>query len=172
MNELHEEIGAKLLESLQAGVSDEAMKRIKKSVDEILYEIEGDIDYRLKDDLAPNLVAFVCDMAERTVKAILDGNESEMRRYLGCDRGHWTGRSDSPEYGRKREMREWHPVIHGELFEQGAVRLRHEIVAAHSDLIRDERIKDLEDQVASLVEQVNKANREREAMFERVREYG
>lgn len=169
MSELNEDIAQRLKEALEKGISEDSMKSILKKVEDIRCEIEGDLQYRVRDELASNLVAFVCDMAERTVKAILDGNEREMQRYLGCERGKWTGRSDSPH--SSRALGEWHPVIHGHLFEQGAVKLRHEIVAAHPDLIANERIKDLEDQVASLVLQVNKANSEKDKMWERFREH-
>jgi hypothetical protein len=130
MDALHEDIAERLQASLAVGISDQAMKAVKKAVDDILYQIEGDIEYRMRDDLAPNLVAYVCEMAKRTVEAILQGNEDQMRRYLGCERGHWTGRSDSPEYGRKRTDDEWHPVIHGKLFETGAMELRKQIAEA------------------------------------------
>jgi hypothetical protein len=103
-------------------------------------------------------------MASRAVEQIMEGNEDQMRRYLSCEKrdidGRYyvsTGRSDSAG----------HPVIHGKLFEQGAVALRKKIVDAHRDLLVSERILDLEDQVKSLVAQVNKANAEREAIFQR-----
>ena len=169
MNPLHADLAEQLTLTLAKGISDDAMRSIKKAVETILYDIETDVDYRLKEDLAPNLTAYVCDMADRAVTAILEGNEDQMRRYLGCERGHWTGRSDSPEYGRKREAHEWHPIIHGKLFEQGAIALRMQIVNAHRDLVANERIRDLEDQVKSLVAQVNKANAEKENMWERLR---
>ena len=50
-----------------------------------------------------------------------------------------------------------------------AVALRKKIVDAHRDLLVTERILDLEDQVKSLVEQVNKANAEKESLYERLR---
>ncbi len=172
VDEMHKEITDKLRAALDAGISDDAMKAVKKATDSILDIIDGDLNYRLKDELAPNLVAFVCDMAKRTVEAILAGNEAQMRRYLGCEGGHWNGRSDGDSgWGRKREVHEWHPIIHGQMFEQGAVALRAQIVAAHADLIRNERILDLEDQVKSLTAQHNKAKAEREAMWERCRPY-
>lgn len=171
MNELVRDIAEQLTESLQKGITDEAWKSINKSVDQIRCDIEGDIEYRLKEDLAGNLSCYVADMAEKVVKAILEGNEDQMRRYLGCEHGHWNGRSDGAHgYGRKQTDAEQHPVIHGKLFEQGAIRLRKDIVAAHSEMIVSERILDLEDQVKSLVAQVNKAIFEREKMWERVRE--
>jgi len=102
--------------------------------------------------------------------------DDQMRRYLSCDkRGEggeyicFTGRSDFQGYGRQRETHEQHPVIHGRLFEQGAVELRKKVAQANEALIRDERILDLEDQVKSLVAQVNKAIAEKEQMWERVR---
>lgn len=132
--------------------------------------------YRVKDDLAPNLVSFVEDMAKKTVECLLQGNADQMRRYLSCEkRGDdgpyigWTGRFNPGAWGARQDIAEQHPIIHGELFEQGCIRLRRDIVNAHADLLKNERIMDLEDQVKSLVAQVNKANREREAMWERVR---
>ena len=50
------------------------------------------------------------------------------------------------------------------------IALRAQIVEAHRDLIANERILDLEDQVKCLVLQVNKANQEKEKMWERLRE--
>ncbi len=167
-----DEIKSKLRAALDAGISEDTMKAIHKKAEDVWCMIEDDIMYRLKDDLAPNLVSFVCDMAKRTVEAILAGNEDQMRRYLGCERGHWNGRSDGDQgYGRKREDHEWHPIIHGKLFEQGAVELRKQMANAHADLIKNERILDLEDQVKSLTAQYNKAKAERETMWERCRGY-
>lgn len=167
--DLNEAIKADLLKALEEGICDQTLAKIRKQMADLVTEAEEDLDYRLKDGLAQNLVGFVADMAKQTIEAILAGNEDEMRRYLGCERGAWTGRSDSCVWGRKREIDEWHPVIHGTLFEQGGLKLRRDIVASHRDLITDERIKDLEDQVASLVAQVNKAEREKEELRERYR---
>lgn len=169
MDTVNQKVADRLKVALDGGISDDVIKPLKKAVDEILCQIEDDIMYRMKDELAPNLVSFVAEMAKNTVDAILDGNEDMMRQYLGCRIGHWTGRSDSPVWGRERDASEWHPVIHGELFITGAMKLRRDIVAAHPDLITNERLKDLEDQVKSLVAQVNKANAEKDKMWERVR---
>lgn len=164
-NRLREdEVKAKLEAALEAGISEKSVTKAAKKLREILIEeIEG-FEYEIKDNLAHNLVDFVADMARRTVEAILRGNDNEMRRYLGCERGAWTGRSDGSVWGHKREIDDWHPVIRGTLFEGGSIALRRDIVAAHRDLITDERVKDLEDQVASLVEQ----NRKLEAKIERM----
>lgn len=171
------ELRDQLAAVLSAGVDDETMKGVKKALDDIAYNIEDALMYSLKDNLAHNLSCWVADMAQRAVERMLEGDEIQMRRYLSCEkRGEdgeyigWTGRSDGKYFGRQREAHEWHSVIHGRLFEQGAVELRRKIVDAHRDLLVSERIKDLEDQVASLVEQVNRANAEKERMWQRVRE--
>lgn len=164
-----DDLTVKLTASLEAGISDDVMKSIVKNVESITCGIEDDIMYRLKDDLAPNLVAFVADMAKRTVEAILEGNEDQMRRYLGCERGHWSGRStEDSGYFHKRDIAEWHQIIHWKFFEQGAMALRRDMVNAHADLIKNERILDLEDQVKSLVAQVNKAVADRNETWKRV----
>jgi hypothetical protein len=166
---MSDDIAERLTEVLSKGVSDDAVKALKKKVDDILYTIEDDIMYRLKDELAPNLSAFVEEMAKRTVEMLLAGNEDQMRRYLGCERGGWNGRSDGDTWN-PRPIEQWHPVIHGKLFEQGALAVRKGIVEAHADLLKTERIRDLEDQVKALVVQVNKLNTEKEEVWRRLRD--
>jgi len=169
MNNINAELSQRLESVLAAGMPDDAIKKFQKKMRDLAGEFADEMRYYVRDELAPDLVSFVEDMARRTVEAILQGNQGEMVRYLGCDRGYWTGRSDSPTVMREREQHEWHPVIHGRLFEQGAVKLRRDIANAHADLIKDQRVLDLEDQVASLVAQVNKADQEKNEMWERVR---
>ncbi|MDE2097128.1 MAG: hypothetical protein KGL39_07770 [Patescibacteria group bacterium] len=166
-----EEIADKLSETLAASLSENTLGAIKKHVDNIIYEIESDIEYRMKDELAPQVVGYVVEMAEKSVQALIEGNEDEMRRYLGCQRGAFNGRTEGYSW-RVPTPEEMHPVIHGTLFERGPVELRKTIVGAHRDLLVNERILDLEDQVKSLVAQVNKANAEREKMFRRLQENG
>jgi len=163
-----------LEQSIQEGLSDETLEQFRKKVRDVSCEFEESLMWSLKDNLAYNLAAWVADMAERAVEQMLLGNEDQMRRYLSCDkRGEdgkyicYPGRSDG--YCNSRSIGEQHPVIHGRLFETGAIELRKKVAQANEALIRDERIKDLEDQIKSLVEQVNKANNERANMWERLR---
>jgi hypothetical protein len=174
--DINQEISDALHKSLAAGLSEEAVKALTKKVDDITCFIEDDIMYRLKDKMAPNLVSFVEDMARKTVECLLQGNADQMRRYLSCEKRDssgeytgWTGRFNPGAWGARRHIVDQHPVIHGKLFEQGCVQLRRDIVNAHADLLKDERILDLEDQVRSLVEQVNKANAEKEKVLDRLR---
>lgn len=176
MSDIHTEIADGLRKSLEAGLSESAVKALAKKVDDITCFIEDDIMYRLKDDMAPNLVSFVEEMAKNTIDSLLAGNVEQMRRYLSCEkRGDtgeydgYTGRFNPGAWGARQSVVDQHPVIHGKLFEQGCIRLRRDIVNAHADLLKNERILDLEDQVRSLVEQVNKTNAEKERLLERMR---
>jgi len=166
-----------LEKSISDGLTEEALAGFTKQIRNLSAEFEDSLLWSLKDNLAYHLAGWTVDMAERAIEQLLNGNEDQMRRYLSCDkRGEdgqyicFTGRSDYQGYGRRLEDHEQHPVIHGRLFEQGAVALRKQVAQANEALIRDERILDLEDQVKSLVAQVNKANAEKEAMWERLRD--
>lgn len=129
-------------------------ERYKKSKQSLLDDLWSDFEYSVIEQMGTVVEGHIRDMAARVVTEILEGREDQMIRYLGSD--GYTGRST--ERG--------HPVIHGTLFEQGALALRKKIVDAHADLIKNERILDLEDQVRSLVQQIN----EKDVALERMRE--
>ena len=155
-----------LQDAISAALPDEKWEPLKKKARDLADSIVEDIEWNLKDNLASNLAYYVREMAERSIKSLLEGNHSEMVRWLSCDKRGYTGRSDG--YGT-RSIEDQHPVIHGALSENGSVVLRRKLAEAHRDLITSERIADLEDQVRSLVEQVNKAKRERDQILERAR---
>jgi hypothetical protein len=170
MYKIDEDLRTAFEQEITKGLTEKAIEGLQKDLRKVADSFEDDFMWNLKDNLALNLTAYVADMAERAVEQMLAGNDDQMRRYLSCDkRGEdgqyigWTGRSDG--YGNPT-----HSVIHGMLFEQGALELRKKVAQANETLIRDERILDLEDQVKSLVEQVNKANAEKERMWERLRD--
>ena len=162
MYKIDEDLRTAFEQEITKGLTEKAIESLQKDLRKVTDSFEDDFLWNLKDNLAYNLTAYVADMAERAVEQMLAGNDDQMRRYLSCDkRGEdgkyigWTGRSDG--YGNPQ-----HSVIHGRLFEQGALELRKKVAQANEALLRDERIRDLEDQVKSLVEQVNKANAEKE----------
>lgn len=160
---------ASLRKTLESGISDDAMKAVQKQTNSILETIESDLNWRFKDELATNLVCWVADLASSAVDQLLRGNEDQMRRYLHCERpygSHYNGRQDGYH---TRDPEGQHPIIHGQISSADFVNLRRELVNAHRDLITDERIKDLEDTVESLRLQVNRANADKEKMWERTR---
>ena len=134
----------KLEESLSEGLSEEALKPFRNKLHDLMADAEVALEDHVRSDLSYNLAGFAYRMAEQAIEAILRGNDEAMRRYLRCEEGFHTGRDTN------------HPVIHGRLFETGAIELRKLIVEAHAELLKSERILDLEDQVRGLVGQVNK----------------
>ena len=167
---INAELAEQLRQSLAAGFSEETVKHATKQVRDLADYLETELQYAMVERMADYLVGYVEDMAKRTVESILQGNEQQMRRYLSCDVHGYTGRSDwsGAKWFAARKIDEAHPVIHGRLHEHSQLALRRDLVNAHRDLIASERIKDLEDQVKSLVAQVNKANEEKDAMWLRV----
>lgn len=137
------ELRWKLSDAIEAGMTEEVMGRVKKKFREAMEDLEGDLDYGLKERLSSNLSDFICASAERAIEQLLAGNEERMRAYLCAQDGGYTGRDRD------------HPVIQGKLFETGPLELRKQIVDAHAELLKSERIIDLESQVRSLVGQIN-----------------
>ena len=164
MYKIDEDLRKAFEEQVSKGLTNAAIESLQKDIRKVVDSMEDDFMWRLKDELAYNMTAWVADMAERAVEQMLSGNEDQMRRYLSCDK-----RGDDGQYigwtGRDRN----HSVIHGKLFETGAIELRKQVAKANETLLRDERILDLEDQVKSLVEQVNKANSDKELLWQRIR---
>jgi hypothetical protein len=141
--------------------------RFTKAKENLLDEIWEDIEYSVIGRMSESIEGFVRGMASRVVEEILEGREDQMRRYLKLD--GYTGRhEEDPTWGRKRDVSEAHPVIHGQLFEGQCIAIRRKMAQAHADLIQNERIVDLEDQVASLVDQVSKKDRLIEELRDRV----
>lgn len=146
----------KMAEVLEQGFTDQAVAALRKKVSEITNDIETDLDYRLKENMSANLAGWITDMAECAVSELLKGNDERMRSYLSAREGYYTGRDRD------------HQVIHGRLFETGAIELRKQIVDAHAELLKSERVLDLEDQVRSLVSQVNKLEARNRELVDRL----
>lgn len=136
---------------------DERYTHIHKKLNDAMDELSSSFIDHMKDNLHDYLAGHVQDMAERAIEAVLRGNDQELRRWLNVDNGAYTGREHyATSWGG--------PVIHGRLFETGAVELRKQIVEAHADLLKDERIKDMEAQIAALVTDITKKDGEIERL--------
>ncbi len=140
------EIAFKLEDVLTECFSESVQVAMRTKIDDALNQAADNFEYHFKQDFTYNMSMWAHRMAESAIEEMLKGNEAEMRRYLRCEEGHYTGRD-----GR-------HSVIHGKLFETGAVELRKQIVNAFPDILKSERVLDLEDQVSSLTAEVNRLN--------------
>ena len=116
-------------------------ERFKKARQGFLDAMWDEVQYSIIDNMPEALEMLVRDMADRAVEAMLMGRPQEVRRYLKLD--GWTGRDYDCQ------------VIHGKLHEPSTMTLRAEVARANENLLRDERILDLESQVASLVRAVS-----------------
>lgn len=156
---LERDLREQIAKSCEAGLSDEAMAKVKKQLHDAMAEAQSDFEYWIREDGSYNLSRFVQRMADEVIEKLLRGDIEEMRARLHCADNQWTGRD--------RE----HWVIHGRLSEHDPMLLRKQIVDTFPELLKDQRILDLEDQVKSLVQQVNKAEAEKDRMWERLRPY-
>lgn len=138
------EIAFKLEDVLTECFSESVQVAMRTKIDDALNQAADNFEFHFKQDFSSNMSMWVHRMAESAIEHMLKGDESEMRRYLRCEEGRYNGRD-----GR-------HRVIHGKLFETGAVELRKQIVNAFPELLKSERVLDLEDQVSSLTAEVNR----------------
>ena len=139
------ELCGKLAALLAEGVTDEALAKAKKQMRELCDAAIDDMEWRLKGDLAENLAWQVHDWFRRAMEAMLDGNEVEFRRYLHADPNGYTGRGRDTSVGPD-----------GKPFEYGCIVWRRKLVDAFPEILKSERILDLEDQVKMLGERVRK----------------
>lgn len=117
-----------------------------KSVVEQLVEDEFDRLQQYGDEYISQVAA---DRAERFLERVLKGDDDAAMALLGDKHGGSRYRQMGCDNGKP-----WANLIHGRLFESGGIELRRQIVEAHAELLRNERIADLESVVEGLTQQV------------------
>ena len=130
-------------------------KHRKKEVKTAIEDIIEDEFYRLEERAAEFLEHTAADRAQRFLIAVLGGDEKAAAELIGAG-GH-RYRSGGMDEGKP-----WAQVIHGRVFETSTVELRRRLVEAHPDLIRNERMADLEAAVEGLRAQVVALEADRE----------
>jgi hypothetical protein len=129
-------------------------------------QIKREIDQLIEDEYD----AFEQDANDYISRVAADRAEKFLERLLKGDDGAATALLGSGVYDRHRAQGEpWAELIHGRLFETDAIELRRRIVEAHAELIRSERIADLESIVEGLELQVSKLQRRLDEALERTR---
>ena len=137
----------RLSEIILAGLAEKELAKLKKDFDDAATEALDRFEWYIKDDMAANLADYVQQMADRAIEALLAGNDDLMRRYLSCEKTGYNPR-DYPDLVRST----------GELFEYGGLDLRRKIVEAHAELLKDERVLDLEAQLNAAQQVIGKLN--------------
>ncbi len=125
-----------------------------RTVKDTLVNLAGDLHdqlYRgLEQSLASDINGEAAIRAENLLMKLLRGNEDAAQALFKCGNDGNRRRAYGPT------GRPWAQVIHGHLYQSSAVELRAAIVEAHSELLKDERIKDLEAAVEGLSAQLKK----------------
>ena len=151
----------KLEQQINERLPDDAFKGFEKQFGDMVEQAtQSAYDY-MRENIGYWYSMDIRQAANNAIEAILRGNVAIARQYLKLD--GYTGRVD-PGTDDDYKLRNAHPIINGELSESFCLEIRRKVAEAHPDLVRDERILDLENQVASLVAQVNKLIRERDEM--------
>ena len=127
--------------------------RAKKIKAEIAEMIDDEFSH-LEDEASDFISERSAFRAEKFLERVLRGDEDAAMALLG-------NASDSDRYKiyGSDEGEPWPQLIHGRLSETNGIKMRRQIVEAHPDLIRNERIKDLEAVVSGLTKQVTESER-------------
>jgi hypothetical protein len=143
---------------VKAFLSEGRKKDIQDAVDRIVDEEFERLDEYAEEHISQTAAR----RAEKFLERVLTGDDDAAMSLLGetANGRHRTVGSESAP---------WAQLIHGTLFETGGIRLRRQIVEAHADLIRNERIADLESVVEGLTKQIHALTRNLEASQERAR---
>lgn len=159
LDEQQKAIKDKVAAAVEAGFDDRIIAQINKKLHDAYCDIQGSIEWELKSDIASNLASHISDYAQRTVEAILAGNEGETRRYLQCTLGPYNYN------GRDRDLA-WPYGI-----EPGPIELRRKLVEAFAELLKTERILDLEAIIKSREKQIADLHGQVAKLKERLQSY-
>ena len=142
-------------ESISEKVAEEFLSQARKK--EITSAIESIIEdefYSLEEYASSHITDVAKCRAESFLQKVLEGDEQAAFALFGAGD---VGRYVQMGYDKGEP---WSRLIHGQLFETDAIKLRRKLVAAHADLLQSERIADLESVVKALTKQINKLNQQ------------
>ena len=133
-------------------LNEDQAETCKKEIGEILEEVIRQQFDDLESDGAVQrfLIDTACSRVEAFLEKVLKGDEEATKELFGCG---WRSRYRTVGFSDVID-RPWSRVIHGSIFETDVMKLRRRIVEANVDLLKDERILDLESQVEGLRKQI------------------
>ena len=147
ISDVHDYSEQPLPEVAQEFLSQGAKKQLKSVIEGI---VEEEFD-RLREYASEFLSQTAASRAEAFLERVLNGDDDAAMALLGNKLG-----GDRCKKFGSDEGQPWVHLIHGKLFETGGIALRRKIVEAHPELLRNERIADLESVVDGLTQQVRK----------------
>lgn len=129
----------------------------KNRKDKIKREIECLIDdeFDRLEEYASNFISEkAAERAERFLSRVLNGDEEAAMALLGSANNIDRVRLSGIDAGKP-----WASIYRGrDIFETDGIKLRRKIVEAHADILRNERIADLESIVEGLTQQIVELN--------------
>ena len=132
--------------------------RFKKALDGVFQEVFNEHHDWLEGNAPYNLRASAVQRARKLLTAVLEGDEEAASALFEC--------GDSGRY-RQIGWDKGTPYacsIHGKLHLTPRQKLREALVEKHADILKNERILDLESQVEGLRQQIVKANKRLEKL--------
>jgi len=128
-------------------------ERFKKALENVFQEVFNEHHDWLEDNAPISLQEVAVERAKDLLDAVLKGDEQAAAALFEC--------GDSSRYKQIGcdEGEPWACSIHGNLHLPSAQKLRQAIVEKHADLLKSERILDLESQVEGLRLQIVEANK-------------
>jgi len=135
----------------------------KKEITSAIESIIEDEFYRLEEYAADHLQDISRNRAEGFINAVLNGDNDAASELFGA------GNSSRYRQSGWDAGKPWASIIHGLLFQSSQMELREKLVAAHPDLLRNERIDDLESIVEGLTRQIRKLEKDLETCRESYR---
>ena len=120
----------------------------KKLQDFVESVIDAEFD-RLESEASDYISRVAASRAQNFLEKVLSGDNDAAMALFG-------DASSRSRYRQFDDHKPWASFIHGHLFETGGIALRRKIVDAHAEILKTERIKDLESIVAGLGQQIAK----------------
>ena len=124
-------------------------KNRKEQIKGAIEELVDDEFLRLEEYADEYISQTAADRAQKFLERVLIGDDDAAMALVGDKNGGSRYKMHGTDDGKP-----WAQLIHGRLFETGGILMRRQIVEAHADLIRNERIADLESVVDGLTAQV------------------
>ncbi len=121
----------------------------KKQIKGVIEELVNDEFDRLEEYANEFISQTAAARAEKFLERVLKGDEDAAMALLGDKHGGDRYRTLGYNAGKP-----WASLIHGRVFETDGIDLRKRVVEAHPELLKSERIKDLESVVDGLTQQI------------------
>jgi len=127
--------------------------QFKKQLDSLMSEVFDQHHYWLEENAPISFAEESTARAKKLLTAVFDGDEEAAKSLFEAG-------DESRRVGKlwHDAGRPWSEIIHGKMHQPGAITLRQKLCELYPDLLKNERILDLESQVEAVTKQLAEAN--------------